>query len=1164
MRRAGGYKVRRYEKTFSLKQVSDCARGVNMAAKMRLLCFGLFLLAFLLFPSSFVFAQFTSSIQGNVEDPSGAEIADAKVTLINSATGVTTTTVSDASGNYRFISLAPGAYKMSVEAKGFAKSTSELTLLTEQNLSVPVKLEVGSATQAVTVTAEAPVVDTAESRNQLTLENRAVAELPVPGRNMVTLTTLAPGVSGLGTTGGGQPGKAGTPGSGVDNYSTETQVDASANGQGQMSNMYVIDGLDITSGIRQGVLNLTPNPESIQETSIQVNTYSSEYSRATGVQEVLTTKSGSEKFHGEAADWFYYQKMFAATHFSPKYLPFHGNNFSFSLGGPIIPHKQFFFYFAVEPLRSSLATNGTIQFADPQFINWAQQNHANTVGTRVLSTYLPTNVSGVTAQAASDYFGKDKNGNLICGTPAVENIPCSLNILDNANFSAPQVRNGTQYFGRVDKYFRRDRIYGSFYRTLLTYGAASAIPAFSALNKNWQRAFQVNWAHNISGNTLNEAIFGANRVEGVLGSGAKDYSVPSIAVQGVSTEGGQSFGVGFAQGDFIQHNYHWRDVLTHVRGAHTLKFGYEGWYGDDVEPFQGPWSQPTFNFDNLLALAQDSPHSENHVMYDPLTGKPVLWSWDAASRTWGLFAEDTWKARKNLTLTLGLRWDDSGNPWSKSATTVFGNFYLGPGQTFQQQVANGFAKATHNALNHSVNNLVSPRIGFAWDVAGTANTVVRGGFGVYNNWLTQANVQEEFRGSPPGPITPTFTTGTSTPPLFALGTGGKPPFGFTYPALAGSPLCPTLGASGCLDSKGGIVGGNFGIGAINPNLKSPKADIWSLTLEQKITNNYSASVGYAGSHGYNMVGGGDQAGIVSYGQSINAFAGDLIQNNSLAPTRLNTSFGSIGYTDNNRRSNYESIFFEFKGRFSGRGFIDASYTRSRSQDDASVYPAEANPNQYYGASPWDVPNRFSLTLNYELPGLNGGRGFAGRATGGWGVSGTSIFQSGYPQMIWTTASFQPACQFTGTGAPPCPSAANPAVGFGPKSGDFNADGDTSGVAGVGLDFPDVTSYHQGTSKTAFLNGVFSSGQFAQPAFGTQGNEKPSQFRSPNYAETDLSFYKNTHLTERVNFQVRFEFFNIFNRVNLTQFDNNLADGPFGKATAQQLPRNWQIGGRLTF
>lgn len=226
----------------------------------------------------------------------------------------------------------------------------------------------------------------------------------------------------------------------------------------------------------------------------------------------------------------------------------------------------------------------------------------------------------------------------------------------------------------------------------------------------------------------------------------------------------------------------------------------------------------------------------------------------------------------------------------------------------------------------------------------------------------------------------------------------------------------------------------------------------------------------------------------------------------MTPKRLNTSFGSIAYTDNNRYSNYESVYFEFKGRFSRNGFIDASYTRSKSQDDASVYP-RADPASYYGASPWDVPNRFSLTLNYELPGLNGGKGFAGHATGGWGISGTSIFQSGYPAMVTNNAPFIAQCQDGTTSASNptgCPSASNRIVTGAPGSGDYNADGDTTGVAGVGIDYPNVMSYHQGNSKSAFLNGAFTSGQFATPTFGTEGDEKANQFRSPNFAETDLN------------------------------------------------------------
>ena len=644
----------------------------------------------------------------------------------------------------------------------------------------------------------------------------------------------------------------------------------------------------------------------------------------------------------------------------------------------LIPHWTIL---SIEPLRSSSSTGNTLDtFADPQFTAWAQQNYPNTLGTKLLDTYLPIHLTSISAvsTAANIFPGT-------CGTPATNNLPCSLPMIDQGGFNSTNFRNGTQWFLRFDKYWQKDRIYGSFYRTTLNYGAAAPMAQFSAANNNWQRAFQVNYTHTFSPTTLNEAIFGGNRVEGTLGSGASDYTAPSVNVTGINVDSGQAFGVGFAQGDFIQHNYHWRDILSHIRGAHTLKFGYEGWFGDDVEPFEGPHSQPTFAFANLLTLVQDQPTTEGGVMYDPTTGQPVLWSWNAASSTWGLFAEDTWKAAKNLTLTLGLRWDDSGNPYSRSATTVFGNFYFGPGATFQDQVTNGFAKAMQHALNHAVTDLLSPRIGFAWDPTGKGAWALRGGYGLYNNWLTQANVQEEFRGDPPGPITPTFYAGgtsTAGPPVFSLGTTNKPPFGFAYPTL-------TAG----LNAQGGIPGAAFPIGGINPNLQSPRADIWAFTLERKISARYVASVGYSGSHTYNLVGNNNMSGIVSYGVDINAYAGDLIDHNSLVPTRLNPSFGQIVYSDNNRYGNYEALIFNFRGRFA-RGFFNASYTRSSSKDDAGQYPTALNPSQYYGPSPWDVPNRFSLTFNYSLRGLNGGRGLVGHVTGGWGISGNSIYQTG--------------------------------------------------------------------------------------------------------------------------------------------------------------------------
>jgi hypothetical protein len=1124
----------------------------------------LWLLSAILF-STAAFAQFTSSVQGTVQDPSGAGIAKASVQLVNTATRSTETATTDGAGNFRFLSLAPGSYKITVEAAGFTKSEVDVTLLTEQNLNVPIALKVGSVSEALTVTTEAPVVDTADSRTQLTLENQTVAQLPIVGRNLVTLVTMAPGVSGLGTS------ASGSPASGVDNYSTEEQVDASANGQGQNNNQYVVDGLDVTSGIRQGVLNLTPQPEAIQETSIQVNTFSSEYSRAAGLQTMFTTKSGTNSFHGSASDYFNYEKMFASQHYvGYPYQPFHSNNMDFAVGGPIIPHHNSFFYFAVEPLRSSASAGGSVTFADPAFITWAQANTtpigtgatvATSVGTGVLAGYRPVGVSGVAvSQTAQQVFGNDASGNPICGTPAVDSIPCSTPMVDTGAFGATSKRDGTQYFGRIDQVFKNDRVYASIFRTLLLTGAPSAMPQFSALNNTWQVAGQASWTHTFSPTTLNDFTIGQSRVEGVLGSGAKDYTVPSITVNGINVDSGQAFGVGFAQGDFIQHNYHWRDVLTHVKGAHTLKVGYEGWYGDDVEPFQGPWSQPKFNFANLLTLAQDAPVNENGIYYNPQTGTEQLWSWDAASRTFGLFVEDTWKARKNLTVTLGLRYDDSGNPWSKSPSTVFGNFYRGTGSTEQAQVADGVARPTHNALLGSVNNLFSPRVGVAWDPTGHGDWVVRGGFGIYNNWLTQANVQEEFRGNPPGFVNPTFVAGgtpSAQAPIFVLGNSSKPPFGFTFPTF-GPGTGPNPQSGGGLNAQGGVVGTEFGIGGINPHLKSPKSNVWSATLERKLGNNFEASVGYNGSHSYNMVGNGNSIGNVSYGVDINAVPNDLIIHNSLNPVRLNPSFGEILYADNDRYGNYDAVIFDVRGHFS-RGFLDASYTRSRSQDDALSYPnsESLNPGQYYGPSIFDVPNRFSLSFNYQLKGVHDGHGAVGYLTGGWGISGTSIFQSGYPLTAGNGNSYQPVCGITGTSAPPCPSAANPAVGYGASSGDYLADGDN-------IAYPDALSYSQPNNNKAWTSTGIPKADFAVPAFGSEGNEKSNGFRGPNFYETNINFYKNTHITERVNFEFRFDVFNIFNRANYSTVDTNFPDGNFGQATSSHEPRFWQLGGKLSF
>ena len=549
------------------------------------------------------YAQFSGTVSGVVADPTGATISGATLSLRNTATNEQRTTASTVAGVYQFVSLAPGSYELTASMKGFNGSKTMLTIETNQNLNVPVNLTVGSSTETVDVTSQAPLLDTADTRLQETLPTKTLSALPLAGRNMISLVTLAPGVTGLGVTTNGSPG------SGRDNYSTETQVDASANGQGAVGNMYIVDGLDVTSSIRAGVLNLTPNPDGIQEATIQTNTYNVDYGRASSVQMTMTTKSGSSQYHGNASDYYNYQKFFAGTEFTRKYTPFHSDNISATIGGPIIPHHDGsgFFFFAVEPLLASNAVTSNITFEDPAFTAFAVANFPNTVGTKLLSTYPVSKVSNVhVVQTGASLYPVNSSGTPTCGTASAFNLPCGTAVLDSGNYTDTAYRNGLQYNLRLDKNFNKDRLYGTVYRTTLNSNTPDARSAFIETNNFYQYAIQINETHTFSPSTLNEAAFAVQRVEGIQPATGL-FSVPVVNVTGV----GQGFGAGFAQGDFIQHNYHWRDVLTHTFRSHDARLGYEGLFGDDVEIFNGPYDQPTFAFNSLLDLARDNVYTES-------------------------------------------------------------------------------------------------------------------------------------------------------------------------------------------------------------------------------------------------------------------------------------------------------------------------------------------------------------------------------------------------------------------------------------------------------------------------------------------------------------------------------------------------------------------------
>lgn len=1063
-------------------------------------------------------AQFNSGIRGVVTDSGGASVAGATVLLTNAGTGVNHTVKTDDSGSYDFRSLPPADYRIEVTATGFAPSTVRLTLQTDQTLNTPIQLKVGAVSSSVDVTTEEPLLNTADSRLQTTLPQSQIDALPLPGRSIVGLNTYAPGVTGT-----GQAQTSGVP----DNFNSETYNTASANGRGFDGNLYILDGLDITSSVRAGVLNMAPNPDSVQEVALQTNTFSVEYGRAGSVQTAVTSKSGTNHVHGIASYYYTSKALWARNVFTPVtgYAPFHLNNFSGAIGGPIWKDHTFLFA-SMELLRSLTASSNGVTYESPEFVAWAQANNPNTLGTSLLKQYPVTKATFVSvARTAAQVLGTSA-----CGTAATQNIPCSLPMIDNGNSALASPRNGTQWSVRGDQDWKKDRLYISYYNTRLNNATPSVRQNMDYTSTQVSRSGQVNETHTFGSKMINEAAFGALQIEGITGL-TGPFNIPSSSITGQ----GVNVGVTPYYQDFIQHNYHWRDTLSRVFGRHNLRGGFEGFHGDELTVFGRQYSQPTFVFNNLLNFSQDAPFSESGVYYSPTTGQVTFFNLGVASTTFGIFAQDEWQPTRRITITYGLRFDNFGNPHpSEALKSVISNFYLGSGSDFSTQVANGGLKQTSNVF-HSSPTAFSPRVGISWDPTGSAKWVVRGGFGFFHDWFTNGELTVPLRPNLPVFYLPTFFSNKGVAPIFAVGQNSTYPFNYPYPQLA--PI--TLDSKGGIPPSSGFPAAN--IGGTDPNLKEPRIFNYTAGVERSIARHFSAGVNYAGSRAVYLAEG--DVSTITLNNDVNRKAGNLIASGGVV-VRPNTSFNSIFYTKNGNESWYNAFIATFAGRFGAHSSFQMSYTHSSATDFGYQYPEITAPlSTYQGPTNFNVPNRFSLTESFRLPTF-AGKSFALReVAGGWVVSGAMALQSGTPFTVVTTANYS---KTPGTG------------------GDYNADG-------YNYDFPNVSNYHKASDRSAYLikaqNGIFSlpgSATFSYPTPGTEGNELRNRFSGPGFANIDMSLAKRFPIKDWAQFEFRAEAFNLFNRVNLANFINDQSNGNFGRSTTAFNARYFQLAGRVTF
>ncbi len=1096
------------------------------------LLFGLGLVLALLACGVSAHAQYNSNIQGVILDPAGAAVANATVLLTNQENGISQQITSGESGNYRFSSLEPGPYVVKVSAAGFDIAEVKTELETSQTLAVNVKLKVKVANESVTVTSSGPILDVDENRLETTIPSQDVVNLPELNRNTWDTLTVAPGITGTGTRAAGE-----SPGGGADNFGTQT-VAVSANGRSYTGNLVMVDGMNVTSPVQNGNIVLSPIQDSVEAVSIQANSWDAENALGSSILVQVTTKSGTNKYHGTGALFWNNQDLNANQEFSGGTTPYSRKDLSATFGGPIIKDKTFFFA-DFEKLWATVAEalSGTQTWEDPAFVSWAKTNFPNTVGTQVLTGWpVVYGKSAGVYETAAQYFGSS------CGTSATYNIPCGTPMLDSGTFNTSPYYNALQYNFRMDEYFtKNDRFYLAYYNDSFAQQQPAIRTGLTVVDFQANRYGQADYTHTFSPRVLAEGSFAFASVGGANGQ-LGDLKVPDINVTGQSE--GITSGT-WGPGEYRGPEYNWRGILSAEIGKHTLKFGVNGVHAIEHGDFTPVSVRPTFQFTNLLNLVTDQPFNETGVSLNPSNGQAGKVIFGGQENPFGIFAQDDWKVKPNLSLTLALRWDYYSNhtAWGNSGFQ-FSNMLLGTGSTFAQRIASATVTPVGGVFANPITNLWSPRIGFSWDPSRRGTWTVRGGIGVYHDWVALGQSVDEMRLNPPSLITPVFSVQTPSlpPPLFALAPSGTYPFNFPLPTLSAAQLA-SLG------------GGIASVVAMDRNFKAPFAVNYVVGVEHELPHQYVVGASYAGSEGYDQLTGTDE----------NRFAGSLIQNNGTL-VRLNPNYGSINFVDNANQSTYNALIVTFRGTPAEHAHFQGSYMFSKVENypeagtrfDQDTGFGIPDPTQYFsyrGPANWDIRNRFSLSGSYTVPGMQAGPGRV--VTGGWQLTSIAILETGNPYWVYTSNPF---------------SAANyGSANYNQNYGDYNADGGSWAVPNVPTNNGQYLGSH---SRSIYTSGVFGNpttgaaqAVFPVPVAGTDGNEPRNLYRNPGMIQWDASLIKNNPI-ERFgpggNLQLRFDFLNLPNHVNLSTVDANMADSTFGKVTSALQSRQLQLGVRVAF
>jgi Carboxypeptidase regulatory-like domain len=1109
---------------------------------------------FLLFGAiSVCYGQFSSNVQGTVSDPNGAVIAGATVTLTNVATNETQVHKTNSSGVYRFDSLLPGDYTVTTEAKGFEKTTIDRHVSTEETAGVNFKLAIGSTTTVVTVKENSVGLNPDETRLQYTLEAKDLTEMPLPDRSTITALRTAPGVVGL----------IETTGSTNTNFPIgQSAPDARANGRPASSTLYLLDRVPITSTESPGQLNIVPNPDMLSEIALQTTSFSVENGSTSSLQVDLTSKSGQNQFHGDA-DFSYTSKPFEASPGFGAVTPFHRRYIMGSLGGPIIKNHTFFFG-SFQNINNLSALAGIGTGFTPDFYNWANQIAAFDPREVKLFSYLPSNLSNPTITAlGSDVYAPGSTR--ACNTAATFYMPCTLPVRLQGAFNQNPGVKGTQYNIRLDQTMRsdKDRLYGSYFRADQTSDYIDPRPALNALTPGTVWYIGAGYTHIFNQSLVNQMNFGLDRYFQGSTNNPDAVILPHETLICSGCSNGMQVGYGpqdspntfFYGSGAKEHFYGLRDYVSWEKGRHSFRFGFQYQWVDYWQDNATEASRPSENFSDIIEMLQGLADDTTLTSISGRTGQWVGQYYGGQENQFGAYVEDEWKITPRLLLSLGLRWDDYGNPTKYGFDAAdYANTFLGAGASLSEQVSNSHVSLVNHPFNKAQDDYFLPRVSFSWAPMADQKMTLRGGAGLYQDATSLSTLTALLPQNSPVTLASTLrdevengsiynlfgnwqphsgiSYNPALPPATGLyGTqGSTPPFGFDYPTF------PITGVSsrGLSLGPGGVpYPGN--ISGIDPNLKPQSTVLWNLSVNQEFPKAIVFGLLYSGSHSYNLL---QQSG------SFNSPPG------SGGNPTLWTDVGSINLLRNQLISNYNALIVTAQqraGNFSWQGSYTWGHTLG---EEHWVTPYITT--GYYATSDLDVRNRFSFSGSYQVPGT--GQRVVRALTHGWTASGVIIAQSGNPFTVFSNSSTIYANDGSSNDRPSIVPELTRFGGFTRKqyeNGVFGQ-GCNSGFNGASTGCPFV-------DDPATVNPVT-----------LQGNEPINAFLGPGYFDVDIALQKRTEVPffggRKATLILRAEGLNALNRLNLQGVSTVSTEGntPFATSTVANNPRIIQVGARFEF